>query len=287
MGFLANVANAVTGGLMDIGVNAANAAVNAHYSKSLMAYQSRLNRHDLEYQLTKSPSFSRTGLVDAGYNPILAFSSNSANMGHVSPASVSGGSSSAGRNFIASMEAENAKIKLQQEKEYNENTLDLQKQEIENKEAQTDILKAQAEEAKRKNLVSEELLKQSQDETKRSNLATETETNRANISREVLEKEKNDIAGFHSVVGAYNDYVRSTASEYSGDVKIPGVFKGSGKWKDIPEDDMTKFMLQYLSNKYGFTPTPKPKWINDSPYGVKMPLEHKFYPQKRERNYYK
>lgn len=287
MGFLANVANAVTGGLMDIGVNAANAAVNAHYSKALMDYQSRINRKDFEWQALNAPTFNRTGLVDAGYNPILAFGSNSASMGHVSSPSVSGGSSSAGRNFIASMEAENAKVKLQQEKEYNENTLDLQKQEIENKEAQTDILKAQAEEAKRKNLVSEELLKQSQDETKRSNLARETETNRSNFSREVLEKEKNEISGFHSAVGAYNDYVRSTASEYSGDVKIPGFFKGSGKWKDIPEDDMTKFILQYLSNQYGFTPTPKPKWSNESPYDQRLPLEHKFYLQKRERNYYK
>lgn len=287
MGFFANFVNGAMNAGFNIAEGAANSAISAHYNKALMAYQSRINRKDHKWSLENSPTFQRQGLVDAGYNPILAFSQNTPSMGHVGLGSSSLGSPSAGKAFMESQQLDNAKNQLKIQQEYNKNVIANQKAEIEQKKAQTEILKEQADESKRKNLVSEDLLKQAQAETKRSNISRETETNRSNLSREVLEKQRNNIAGFNSVLGSYIDYVRSTASEYSGDIKIPGFFNGSGRWKDIPEDDLTNFMLQFLSNHYGFTLTPKVKWSNEPPHGVKLPLEHKFYPQKQQRNFYK
>ena len=76
MGFLSNFVNGALNAGFNIAEGAANSAISAHYNKALMTYQSRLNRKDHQWSLENSPTFQRQGLVDAGYNPILAFSQN-------------------------------------------------------------------------------------------------------------------------------------------------------------------------------------------------------------------
>ena len=237
MGFLSNFVNGALNAGFNVAEGAANSAISAHYNKALMTYQSRLNRKDHQWSLENSPTFQRQGLVDAGYNPILAFSQSTPAMGHVGLLGSSLGSPGSGKAFMESQELDNAKNQLKIQKEYNQNVIANQRAEIEQKKAQTQILKAEADEKKRANLVNEGISE------KRFNL---------------------DF--FRTVEDAYMQYRAQEAARGTGTVSIPGVANLTFNKSVHPDatDDHVRF-LESLLGKYGYKPTPKASVIRLPP----------------------
>ncbi len=237
MGFLSNFVNGALNAGFNIAEGAANSAISAHYNKALMSYQSRLNRKDHQWSLENSPTFQRQGLVDAGYNPILAFSQNTPAMGHVGLLGSSLGSPSAGKAFMQSQELDNAKNQLKVQQEYNRNVVANQRAEIENKKAQTQILKAEADEKKRANLVNEG-----------------------------ISEKRFNMDFFRTVEDAYMQYRAQEAARGTGTISIPGVANLSFNKNVHPDstDDHVRF-LESLLGKYGYKPTPKASIIKLPP----------------------
>ena len=235
MGFLSNFVNGALNAGFNIAEGAANSAISAHYNKALMTYQSRLNRKDQQWSLENSPGFQRKGLVDAGYNPILAFSQNTPSMGHVGLLGSSLGTPSAGKAFMQSQELDNAKNQLKVQQEYNKNIIENQKAEIENKKAQTDILKQEADEKRRSNMVNESL----------------------SSDRLFLDARNSKVSAFRNLYDAYLQYRAQEA------VKVKG---GLGKYiqgeknyyPSESQDDFVKFFHRVFG-KFGYYPTPNVK----------------------------
>ena len=77
MGFLSNFVNGAMNAGFNVAEGAANSAISAHYSKSLMRYQSKINRKDNEYYLTHNPGCAEDiekasiGLYPASSRPCL------------------------------------------------------------------------------------------------------------------------------------------------------------------------------------------------------------------------
>lgn len=237
MGFLSNFVNGALNAGFNIAEGAANSAISAHYNKALMSYQSRLNRKDHQWSLENSPTFQRQGLVDAGYNPILAFSQNTPAMGHVGLLGSSLGSPGSGKAFIESQNLDNAKNQLKVQQEYNKNVVANQRAEIENKKAQTQILKAEADEKKRANLVNEG-----------------------------ISEKRFNMDFFKSIEDAYMQYRAQEAARGTGTISIPGVANLSFNKNVHPDatDDHVRF-LESLLEKYGYKPTPKASIIRLPP----------------------
>ena len=231
MGFLSNFVNGAMNAGFNIAEGAANSAISAHYNKALMSYQSKLNRKDHQWSLEKSPTFQRQGLVDAGYNPILAFSQNTPSMGHVGLLGSSLGTPSAGKAFMQSQELDNAKNQLKVQQEYNKNVVENQKAEIENKKAQTQILKEEADEKKRANLVAE------------------------NLSSEKLkfDMKKTDLSLFDMLQKGYLQYRAQNAIKGKLNLGITSAQKNL--YPSSEEDDVIKFYELMLS-RFGFVPFP-------------------------------
>lgn len=74
MGLFSSAVGGLIGGLFDTGSSALSSALSYKYAKKMADYNQRIGQQNLEYQLTKSPSFYRQGLESAGYNPMLAIS---------------------------------------------------------------------------------------------------------------------------------------------------------------------------------------------------------------------
>ena len=237
MGFLSNFVNGALNAGFNIAEGAANSAISAHYNKALMTYQSRLNRKDHQWSLENSPTFQRQGLVDAGYNPILAFSQSTPAMGHVGLLGSSLGSPGSGKAFMESQELDNAKNQLKIQKEYNQNVIANQRAEIEQKKAQTQILKAEADEKKRANLVNEG-----------------------------ISEKRFNMDFFRTVEDAYMQYRAQEAARGTGTVSIPGVANLTFNKSVHPDatDDHVRF-LESLLGKYGYKPTPKASVIRLPP----------------------
>ena len=237
MGFLSNFVNGALNAGFNIAEGAANSAISAHYNKALMTYQSRLNRKDHQWSLENSPTFQRQGLVDAGYNPILAFSQNTPSMGHVGLLGSSLGSPGSGKAFMESQTLDNAKNQLKVQQEYNKNVVANQRAEIENKKAQTQILKAEADEKKRANLVNEG-----------------------------ISEKRFNMDFFKSIEDAYMQYRAQEAARGQGSISIPGVAKLDFSKNVHPDatDDHVRF-LESLLEKYGYKPTPKASFIKLPP----------------------
>lgn len=78
-------------GLLGAGVagqswlNSSAASQNAAISKSLMRYQSKVNKDYASWSAQQLPSLNRAGMESAGFNPLLALSSGTGEQGHVSP----------------------------------------------------------------------------------------------------------------------------------------------------------------------------------------------------------
>lgn len=236
MGFFANFVNGAMNAGFNIAEGAANSAISAHYNKALMAYQSRINRKDHKWSLENSPTFQRQGLVDAGYNPILAFSQSTPSMGHVGLGSSSLGSPSAGKAFMESQQLDNAKNQLKIQHEFNKNLIATQKAEIENKKAQTQILKAEADEKKRSNEVNEGI----------------------STHRAYNESDKIRYDFLKTLSDAYLQYRSQSSLKTSGKGGIPGLGNVTFEKSYFPDesDDFVSFISEMLRN-YGYTPTPK------------------------------
>ena len=245
MGFLSNFVNGAMNAGFNVAEGAANSAISAHYSKSLMRYQSKINRKDNEYYLTHNPGFQRQGLEDAGYNPMLAFSMSSAQPGHVSLGSASLGSPGSGRAFMESQELSNAKEALKVQKESNNNIIENQKADIENKKAQTELLRSEADEKRRSNMVNE-------------NLASD---------RLLLDARNSKVSSFKSLYDAYLQYRAQEAVNLKGGL---GKYIQGEKnfYPSENDDDFIKFFHRVFG-KFGYAPTPDVKkgsssgdWVN-------------------------
>lgn len=219
--------------LGNIGASIANSAVSSYFSKSLMRYQSKLNRKDNEYYLLHNPGFQRQGLEDAGYNPMLAFGMSSAQPAHVGLGSSSLGSG--GDSFIKSFELANAKESLKVQKEYNNNIIDNQKADIQNKKAQTDLLKAEADEKRRSNMVNESL----------------------SSDRLLLDARNSKVSAFKMLNDAYLQYRAQQAVNVKGGL---GKYLQGEKnyYPSASEDDLIQFYHR-LFEKFGYVPTPNTK----------------------------
>lgn len=118
-------------------------------SKSLMRYQSKLNRQNLVWNSKNLPSLQRTGFENAGFNPLLIYGASAPS---VSPASIPSVPSSGFASGAASLlQAMTGQEQAKNQKMYNDALIDNAKAEIDNKKAQTDVLKAQAEETRLNN----------------------------------------------------------------------------------------------------------------------------------------
>lgn len=247
MGPLAAFAAAAGNNLFNLGASAANSAISAHYSKSLMRYQQRLNRQDNEYYLLHNPGFQRQGLEDAGYNPMLAYGASAAQPGHVSLGSASLGSSSSGfgEAFMKSQDISNAKESLKIQREYNNNLIANQRADIENKKAQTNLLQAEADEKRRSNLVNEALAS----------------------DRLSLDDRNTQVSAFKMLNDAYLQYRAQQAVSVKGGL---GKYLQGEKnyYPSASEDDIIKFYHR-LFERFGYVPTPDTKsgsssgdWVN-------------------------
>lgn len=235
MGFLSNFVNGAMNAGFNIAEGAANSAISAHYSKSMMRYQQKLNRQDNEYYLLHNPGFQRQGLEDAGYNPMLAFGMSSAQPGHVTLGSASLGSPGSGKAFMESQELSNAKEALKVQKEYNNNIIENQKADIENKKAQTDLLRSEADEKRRSNMVNESLAS----------------------DRLLLDARNSKVSSFKSLYDAYLQYRAQQAIKVNGGL---GKYIQGEKnfYPSESEDDFIKFFHR-IFGKFGYFPTPDVK----------------------------
>ena len=229
--------------LGNIGASVANSAVSSYFSKSLMRYQSKLNRKDNEYYLLHNPGFQRQGLEDAGYNPMLAFGMSSAQPAHVGLGSSSLGSG--GDSFIKSFELANAKESLKVQKEYNNNIIDNQRADIENKKAQTQLLQAEA------------------DEKRRSNMMNETLAN----DRLLLDARNSKVSAFRSLYDAYLQYRAQQAVNVKGG--LGKYIQGEKNYYPSENDDDFIRFFHSVFGKFGYVPTPDAKkgsssgdWVN-------------------------
>ena len=119
------------------------------YDKRLMREQMKLNREQEKWSALKMPTFRRTGYENAGYNPLLAFSSN---LGSAQGVGIPNFQSHLGSSSLQRMmEANTGREQMQNQKNYEEAVVKNQKAEVKNKEAQTKVLEAQAEETRLNN----------------------------------------------------------------------------------------------------------------------------------------
>ena len=254
MGFLSNFVNGAMNAGFNVAEGAANSAISAHYSKSLMRYQSKINRKDNEYYLTHNPGFQRQGLEDAGYNPMLAFSMSSAQPGHVSLGSASLGSPGSGKAFMESQELANAKEALKVQKEYNKNIIENQKADIDNKKAQTELLRSEADEKRRSNMVNE-------------NLASD---------RLLLDARNSKVSSFRSLYDAYLQYRAQQAVNVKGG--LGKYIQGEKNFYPSENDDDFIRFFHRVFGKFGYLPTPDVKkgsssgdWANFPWSGFPLP----------------
>lgn len=247
MGFFAALGAAAGNSLFNIGASAANSAISAHYSKSLMRYQSKLNRKDNEYYLLHNPGLQRQGLEDAGYNPMLAYGASAAQPAHVSLGSSSLGSSNSGfgEAFMKSQDIANAKESLKIQREYNNNIIANQRADIEIKKAQSDLLRSEADEKRRSNMVNEGLAS----------------------DRLLLDARNSKVSSFRSLYDAYLQYRAQQAINFKGG--FGKYFQGEKNfYPSENDDDFIKFFHRVFG-KFGYVPTPNVKdgskssdWVN-------------------------
>ena len=189
------------------------------YDKRLMREQMKLNREQEKWSALNLPSLRRTGYVDAGYNPLLAFSSNFGAAQGVSQASFS--SHLGSRSLGSMMEANTGREQMQNQKEYNEAMVDNARADVANKRAQTKILKAQAE------------------ETRLNNAETRRITEDRNKMNHVIDLLRQRI-----------DYIRSGAGTTRTSVSIPGFFNRFES-RDNTDVSGTIHALDKMIQKYG------------------------------------
>lgn len=189
------------------------------YDKRLMREQMKLNREQEKWSALNMPSLRRTGYEDAGYNPLLAFSSN---FGSAQGVSQAGFTSHLGSRSLSSMiEANTGREQMENEKMYQQEVIKNQKADVKNKEAQTKVLEAQAE------------------ETRLNNAETRRITEDRNKMNHVIDLLRQRI-----------DYIRSGAGTTRTTISFPGFFNRSEQ-RDNSDASGTIHALDKMIQKYG------------------------------------
>lgn len=189
------------------------------YDKRLMREQMKLNREQEKWSALNMPTFRRQGYQSAGYNPLLAFSSN---FGSSQGVSIPNFQSHLGSASIQRMmEANTGREQMENTKNYQEAVIKNQKAEVKNKEAQTKVLEAQAE------------------ETRLNNAETRRITEDRNKMNHVIDLLRQRI-----------DYIRSGAGTTRTSVSIPGFYNRSEQ-RDNSDAAGTIHALDKMIQKYG------------------------------------
>lgn len=188
------------------------------YDKRLMREQMKLNRKQEEWSALNLPQLRRTGYEDAGYNPLLAFSSN---FGAASGVSQSGFSSHLdGSAFSSGMEANTGREQAENQRKYQEAVVENQKAEVDNKKAETKVLQQQAE-----------------------------ETRLNNKENRQMQSTRDKMAFLFDLLKQKLDYIRSSAGHTSTEINVPG-FKRSEE-RDNYISYQTLAAIDAMINKYG------------------------------------
>lgn len=125
------------------------------YDKRLMNEQRKQNQRVETWSALNLPGLKRQGYESAGYNPLLAYSSN---FGSAQGVSTPNFTSKLGSSSVKNMmEANTGREEMENNKTYQEAVVKNQKAEVKNKEAQTKVLEAQAEETRLNNKEHREL----------------------------------------------------------------------------------------------------------------------------------
>lgn len=145
-------------GLSDIfgaGMDMLGDRMQYSYDKRLMNEQRKQNQRVEKWSALNLPSLKRQGYESAGYNPLLAYSSN---FGSAQGVSIPNFTSKLGSSSVKNMmEANTGREEMENNKTYQEAVVKNQKAEVKNKEAQTKVLEAQAEETRLNNKEHREL----------------------------------------------------------------------------------------------------------------------------------
>lgn len=139
----------ITGGagILQSGLNFASG--NYSLNKQIQA-----SKNMAKWQATKLPAYQRQGFENAGYNPLLMFGAQPV---HPESFSMNGQNFDFASGFGQVAEAMTAKEQADNTKKYQEALVDNQKAEVANKQAQTKVLEAQAEETRLNNKENREL----------------------------------------------------------------------------------------------------------------------------------
>lgn len=204
--------------LLGAGMDMLGDRMQYSYNKRLMNEQSKLNREQEKWSALHLPTLRRTGYEDAGYNPLVAFSSNFGSANGVSP---SGFSSHLGSGSLSSMmEANTGREQAENQKKYQEAVVENQQADIKNKEAQTKVLEQQAE-----------------------------ETRLNNKENRQMQSTRDKMAFLFDLLKQKLDYIRSSAGHTSTEINVPG-FKRSEE-RDNYISYQTLNAIDALINKYG------------------------------------
>lgn len=189
------------------------------YDKRLMREQMKLNREQEKWSALNMPTYRRTGYQDAGYNPLLAFSSN---IGSAQGVSIPNFTSHLGSSSLSHMmEANTGREQMKNQKDYNEAMLENARADVANKRAQTKILKEQAE---------------------------ETRLNNAETRR--ITEDRNKMSHVIDLLRQRIDYIRSGAGTTRTSVSIPGFFNRFES-RDNTDVSGTIHALDKMIQKYG------------------------------------
>lgn len=189
------------------------------YDKRLMNEQRKQNQRIETWSALKLPGLKRQGYESAGYNPLLAYSSN---FGSAQGVSIPNFASKLGSSSVKNMmEANTGREEMENNKIYREAVVKNQKAEVKNKEAQTKVLEAQAE------------------ETRLNNAETRRIAEDRNKMNHVIDLLKQRI-----------DYIRSGAGTTRTTVSFPGFFNRS-ETRDNSESEGVIRALDLMIQKYG------------------------------------
>ena len=189
------------------------------YDKRLMREQMKINREQEKWSALHMPTFRRQGFESAGYNPLLAFSSN---FGAAQGVGIPNFQSHLGSASLQRMmEANTGREQMQNQKDYNEAMLENARAEVANKRAQTKILKEQAE---------------------------ETRLNNAETRR--ITEDRNKMSHVIDLLRQRIDYIRSGAGTTRTSVSIPGFFNRFES-RDNTDVSGTIHALDKMIQKYG------------------------------------
>lgn len=215
MSFLASAGSA----LAAIGASSAKPLVEFFGGRSNMRLQNKLYRQNLKWNATSLPMLQRKGYEAAGYNPLLMYGASpvTAQM----PSMAEAPSMDLAGDMSRMMEANTGREQMLNTKEYQNAVVKNERADVKNKEAQTEVLKAQAE------------------ETRLNNKEHRTLTNwrdKADVVLRALQTKLN--------------YIGSSAGQTRTSLMIPGFFNRTES-RDNFDSSGALQSIDKLINKYG------------------------------------